>query len=437
MDLESVPILLCELCRGFYSLGWVSGTGGSISIKQDGLIYMSPSGVQKERMVPEDIFVLDSEGNVIKRGVNPLRTLRLSQCFPLFMAAYNRCDAGAVIHTHSVNACMVTMAFEREFICTHLEMIKGIEGLGFTDRLIVPIIENTSHERDLEQSLVMAMEMYPKATAVLVRRHGVYVWGKDWVSAKSQAECYDYLFQVSLQMISMGIRPENASSHLTLDTTVKAVLLDIEGTTTSVRFVKETLFPFAQSHFRQFLEDHMEDPAVLLQCSKLVKEIKGSFTTGSETIDEICEISFQLMKSDLKSTPLKALQGMIWEGGYSSGELVGHLYDDVAPAIESWTRRGIAVYVYSSGSVDAQKLLFSHSTVGDLSSSISGYFDTTSGHKREFESYTLIAQEMRVEPFRILFLTDTIEEALAASAVHMRLLFLYYSFCRNGDTETT
>jgi methylthioribulose-1-phosphate dehydratase len=164
-------------------------------------------------MVPRDIYVLDLEGAVVRAGENPYRDLRLSQCHPLFMACYKLRDCGAVVHTHSIHAVMVTLLWEHEFKCTHLEMIKGIEGYGYRDMLVVPIIENTPHERDLEKSLAEAIVKYPNATAVLVRRHGMYVWGKDWISAKTQAECYDYLFQCAVQMRQLNLEPADPNAN--------------------------------------------------------------------------------------------------------------------------------------------------------------------------------------------------------------------------------
>eukprot|EP01094_Clydonella_sp_ATCC50884_P025703 TRINITY_DN6864_c0_g1_i2.p1 TRINITY_DN6864_c0_g1~~TRINITY_DN6864_c0_g1_i2.p1 ORF type:complete len:130 (-),score=42.22 TRINITY_DN6864_c0_g1_i2:298-687(-) len=116
--------------------------------------------------------------------------------------------AGAVIHTHSMKAVLVTLLYEDEFRCTHLEMIKGIKGHGYRSHLVVPIIDNTPHEADLQESMAQAMEKYPEATAVLVRRHGVYVWGETWQQAKTQCECYDYLFEAAVEMKRLGLDPD-------------------------------------------------------------------------------------------------------------------------------------------------------------------------------------------------------------------------------------
>lgn len=197
--------IIVELCRQLYSLGWVSGTGGGVSIRQDGRVYMAPSGVQKERMRAADLFVLDADGHVIEAPEDP--SLKVSACAPLFFNAYRMRGAGAVLHSHSVNAMLATLISEDVFRVTHLEMMKGIRGVGYHDVLEVPIIENTAHECDLAGAMADAMRAFPDAQAVLVRRHGVYVWGEDWVQAKTQAECYDYLFEAAVKMRQLGLDP--------------------------------------------------------------------------------------------------------------------------------------------------------------------------------------------------------------------------------------
>jgi methylthioribulose-1-phosphate dehydratase len=199
----STPSLICELARQFYDLGWVTGTGGGICIREDDRVIVAPSGVQKERMTPDQMFTLALDGSIIDRPANP--QLRPSECTSLFLAAIRLRNAGAVIHTHSMHAMMATLLFEDEFVISEIEMIKGIEGMSYHDRLVVPIIENTARECDLAASLEAAIIAYPQTQAVLVRRHGVYVWGRDWVRAKTQAECYDYLFRAAAEMRRFGI----------------------------------------------------------------------------------------------------------------------------------------------------------------------------------------------------------------------------------------
>lgn len=196
---------ICELGRAFYALGWVSGTGGGISIAAEGRIVMAPSGVQKERLASEDLFELDNDGEILSRPKD--ESLKLSACAPLFLHAFQRRGAGAVIHSHSQNALLATLLPQSSaaFTVTHLEMMKGLEGVGYHDTHVVPIIENTAHECDLADALAEAMDANPKAHAVLVRRHGVYVWGRDWVAAKRHAECYDYLFSAACELARLNI----------------------------------------------------------------------------------------------------------------------------------------------------------------------------------------------------------------------------------------
>jgi methylthioribulose-1-phosphate dehydratase len=199
---QEIRELICELCRHFYDLGWASGTGGGISIREIDKIYMAPSAVQKERLRPEDIFVLDSDGRVLQE---PGRGLKLSQCAPLFMHAYQQRQAGAVLHSHSLNAVIATELFDKQFTISNLEMQKGLEGYGAFDTVNVPIINNTAYECDLADSLGEAVQTNPRSYAVLVRNHGVYVWGKDWQQAKTHAECYDYLFAAAARRKQLGI----------------------------------------------------------------------------------------------------------------------------------------------------------------------------------------------------------------------------------------
>jgi methylthioribulose-1-phosphate dehydratase len=166
-------------------------------------VIVAPSGVQKERMTPEQMFTLRLDGTMISRPADA--DLRPSDCSSLFLAAMRLRGAGAVIHSHSIHAMIATLLFDDEFVISDLEMIKGIEGMSYHDRLVVPIIENTTRECDLTASLEAAIVNDPQTQAVLVRRHGVYVWGRDWVQAKTQAECYDYLFRAAAEMRRLGI----------------------------------------------------------------------------------------------------------------------------------------------------------------------------------------------------------------------------------------
>jgi len=219
-DPEHPANLIPELCRKFYNLGWVTGTGGGTSIRRDRHTFIAPSGVQKELIQPHNIFVLSyptfkypaSARQYIRRPLD----LKPSACTPLFLAAFDR-GAGCCIHTHSQWAVLVTLLVEREggkdscFEISNIEQIKGIPRgrgkgmLGFFDTLRIPIIENTAFEEDLTESLEQAMDRYPDTYAVLVRRHGIYVWGDDAAKAKTQCESLDYLFQLAIEMHKLGI----------------------------------------------------------------------------------------------------------------------------------------------------------------------------------------------------------------------------------------
>uniref|UniRef100_I1M370 Probable methylthioribulose-1-phosphate dehydratase n=1 Tax=Glycine max TaxID=3847 RepID=I1M370_SOYBN len=383
--------LMAELCRHFYTLGWVTGTGGSISMKvhddsiprPQQLILMAPSGVQKERMEPEDMYVLSHSGSVLSAPSPkpwPHKPPKCSDCDPLFKKAYEMCDAAAVFHSHGIESCLVTMInpLSKEFRITHMEMIKGIKGHGYYDELVVPIIENTAYEYQLTESFAKAIEDYPKATAVLVRNHGVFVWGDSWISAKTQSECYHYLFDAALKLHQMGLdwstpnhgpiqsarrglsiagesnvsvkaRKSNGDS----DPLPRCVVLDIEGTTTPISFVSEVLFPYARDNVGRHLSLTYDTP---------------------ETKADI-----KLLRSQ--------------------------------------------VYIYSSGSRLAQRLIFGKTNHGDLRKYLSGFFDTTVGNKRETRSYVEISESLGVEkPSDILFVTDVYQEATAATAAGLEVI---------------
>ena len=180
------------------------------------------------------------------------------------------------------------------------------------------------------------------------------------------------------------------------------ILTDIEGTTTAIAFVHRSLFPYAASALEEFLARHGEQPEV----AAILADVPGDPLT---TLRE-------WMAADAKVTPLKALQGLIWNQGYADGALRGHLWPDVAVELRAWHARGLHLAIYSSGSEQAQRLLFRHSEAGDLEPLFEGFFDTRMGAKREAQSYTRIAEAWGAEPARILFLSDVAEELDAARA---------------------
>lgn len=689
---EVIPMI----CANFYSLGWVSGTGGGMAVKLGNRYFMAPSGVQKEKITPEMIFVLDSAGTVLERPKHhpAQKPYKLSECAPLFMNAFEIRGAGAVLHNHSIHAVMATLlSDEREFRVTHLEMIKGLVGHCYHEPLVIPIVENTPRECQLADTMAAAIRAYPKASAVLVRRHGIYVWGKDWRHAKTQAECLDYLFEAAVKMRSMGIdhtlnpynrRPPMESWYMDNDTSVdqrlehrltpnqpapksaledigvaqwqldpdkfetdpelqqirnthgysyhdiitvspdklpgyeqkiktfyeehlhtddeiryvldgsgyfdvrdkndrwiriamrkgdmitlpagiyhrftldhhnyiramrlfvgdpvwtahnrtngadaflerstyladvasgkaklgpsagagggglltnggtngtlngaangttakkrtyaeaaaahgsasppvkraslglysdqstngpaamavepkrlkpmseyQAVLLDIEGTTTPISFVKEVLFPWAAKNVAAFLTSRwgtaqVAEDVALLQAQALedgkaglpgvVPIPSGPDVEPSQLRTAVVNNVLWQIQNNRKTKALKQLQGHIWKLGYDSGDLKAQLFEDVPAALVRWQKAGLRVFIYSSGSREAQRMIFRFSDKGDLRKHLSGYFDTNIGAKVEEASYHQIMETIGVDqPSDVLFCTDMLKEAEAAS----------------------
>jgi len=190
----------------------------------------------------------------------------------------------------------------------------------------------------------------------------------------------------------------------------RAILTDIEGTTSSISFVKEVLFPYARRALPEFVRTHKAEPEVRRWLDTIASEISAG-TCQDEVIVETLQ---GWIDQDRKHTALKALQGMIWEAGYRDGDYRAHLYPDVAPVLRGWHADGILLYVYSSGSIAAQKLFFKYSEAGDLGGLFCGHFDTGIGHKRETESYRRITENIGLPPGGIVFLSDVVEELDAA-----------------------
>jgi len=193
---------------------------------------------------------------------------------------------------------------------------------------------------------------------------------------------------------------------------VRAVLTDIEGTTSSIAFVTDTLFPYARERLADYVAAHPDEAAPLLD-AVCAEEPGDPVETLIRWIDE-----------DRKATPLKTLQGLIWAKGYADGALKGHVYADAADALRRWHAAGLKLYVYSSGSIAAQKLIFGHSNAGDLTPLFSDYFDTTTGPKREAGSYRRIADEIGLPAAAILFLSDNAQEIAAARIAGMLVLHI-------------
>lgn len=196
---------------------------------------------------------------------------------------------------------------------------------------------------------------------------------------------------------------------------IKAILTDIEGTTSSIDFVHQTLFPYARKHLRSFLRERASEVAVQ-QCLHDVEAIEGR----DLSLDEAADVLEHWIAEDRKLTPLKALQGMVWGQGYAAGELKGHVYPDTPPALQRWHAAGLKLYIYSSGSVEAQRLIFGHTDYGDLRLLFSGYFDTRVGAKREAAAYRAILAQISFAADQVLFLSDVGEELDAARTVGLQ-----------------
>ncbi len=206
---------------------------------------------------------------------------------------------------------------------------------------------------------------------------------------------------------------------------IKAILLDIEGTTTPIDFVHKTLFPFAKAKIGEFVGQNFDE--IQSEIAQLKTEYKKDFAEQiygrdfrTDSPESVANYLKFLIEVDRKSTPLKFLQGKIWQKGYETGELESIVFEDVPNAFERWKSEGKTIAIYSSGSILAQKLIFKYSNFGDLSSFISNYFDTNTGHKREAESYVKIAHALNHPPKRIAFFSDIPAELDAARHAGMQ-----------------
>ncbi|MDB5986604.1 MAG: acireductone synthase [Nevskia sp.] len=196
---------------------------------------------------------------------------------------------------------------------------------------------------------------------------------------------------------------------------IKAIVTDIEGTTSSIDFVHQSLFPYAKTHLRAYLHAHMSAAAVREALAEVAQLEQRALS-----LEQAADVLERWIDEDRKATPLKSLQGLIWAQGYAAGELKGHVYSDTSVYLRRWHAQGLKLYVYSSGSVAAQKLIFGHSDAGDLTPLFSGYFDTRVGGKREAVSYHAIRQAIELPGEAVLFLSDIAEELDAARAADFK-----------------
>ncbi len=217
-------------------------------------------------------------------------------------------------------------------------------------------------------------------------------------------------------------------------TNISFILTDIEGTTTSISFVTDELFPYFREHISELvsLKGQPVVSEAFAETVKLAKEEDGEVLSSDE---EIIEKLRQWSIEDRKITPLKTLQGVLWDFGYKNGSLKGHVYSDVASKLEEWKNQGIQMGVFSSGSIAAQKLIFGYSIAGDLTPCFSAYFDTTTGGKRETATYKKIADQLNIPAGEILFLSDIAEELEAAEAAGFQTVQLVRPGAANASWE--
>jgi enolase-phosphatase E1 len=191
---------------------------------------------------------------------------------------------------------------------------------------------------------------------------------------------------------------------------IGAIVLDIEGTTTDIAFVKNTLFPYAEQRLERFMADFAPTPEGQTILNQVRAEVDNANLSQADCVAQLLTWA----RADQKVTPLKAVQGLIWDEGYRTKAYYSHLYEDVAAHLRLWHRRGVPLYIYSSGSIGAQKLLFAHTIAGDLTPCLRGYFDTTTGPKLEAASYEKIAATLGMAAAELLFLSDHPGELAAA-----------------------
>ncbi|KAB2049244.1 hypothetical protein ES319_A13G163200v1 [Gossypium barbadense] len=372
---------------------------GSGILKPQQLIPMSPSGLWIImlgsvdiccRMHPDDVYVLSRDGSIISSPSPkpyPHKPPKCSDCAPFFMKA--------------------TIIVSRKF---------------FPDWNILPQIE-----------------VYPKTTAVLVRHHDIYVWGDSWISAKTQAECYHYLFDAAIKLHHLGLdwcTPDhgpiqNVKGFSSINSMIKRVATKAGTVDSNFKlqpYPTYVLFPYARVNVGRHLSATYNSAKTQddIKCyveDDLKQGVLGAIPIPSEdagkeeVIASLVANVEAMIKANRKFTALKQLQGHIWRTGFKSNELEGVVFDDVPEALEKWHALGIKVYIYSSGSRLAQRLIFGNTNYGDLRKYLSGFFNTAVGYKRETQSYVEITESLGVDkPSDILFVIDVYQEATAAKA---------------------
>ena len=201
---------------------------------------------------------------------------------------------------------------------------------------------------------------------------------------------------------------------------IQAIVTDIEGTTSSIDFVHQTLFPYSARALPEYIREYHQKSEI----AAIVAEVREIIAQPNASLEQVIETLLDWIKTDQKITALKTLQGFLWEYGFKNHEFEGHLYEDAHRNLQKWFDRGIKLYVFSSGSEKAQKLLFGYSQYGDLTHLFQGYFDTRIGNKKQATSYQKIAAKIGIETHNILFLSDVVTELNAAKQAGYNTILL-------------
>ena len=419
---------LTATMASIHQRGWCEGTGGNFScvLQREPLqLLMAPSGVAKGSVPPEKLIVVDGAG-LVRRGLGKASAETL-----LHLAIVEQTGAGAVLHTHSQAATLLSQHIGQhhpaELLLSDLEMLKGLAGITtHATTVALPVLPN---DQNLQRLSATARPLLGKAPqGLLIAGHGLYAWGQDLSSAQRHLEILEFLLEQRWRQLLL--EPQELTP--TLISGVSHLLLDIEGTTCPVSYVSEVLFPYASDSVQGYLQSNDQKEEV----KDLIKQIRHSWQEDAEaaaaglTFDAgktAADYIRWLISRDRKLTPLKQLQGFIWEQGYAAGKLQAPLFEDVPAALRRWWLQGLTLAVYSSGSIAAQQLLYTHSNAGNIKHFFSHWFDTNTGSKQQQESYSKIAEMMNIDPGLVLFISDVKAELEAAAAAGMQVLFSYRS----------
>ncbi|ABV89490.1 acireductone synthase [Shewanella pealeana] len=214
---------------------------------------------------------------------------------------------------------------------------------------------------------------------------------------------------------------------------IRAIVVDTAGTTTDLNFIEDVLFPYSAKALPAFLEENQNNVLV----DNCICDVQDIALEPDASLARVTEILLQWIEEDRKATPLKTIQGLIWKQGYANGEFTGHIFPDFIEALDGYKQQGLRVYSFSSGSVEAQKLLFSHSDAGDLNDKFNGHFDTRTGNKRFKQAYSNIVNTISLSPKQILFVSDVLEELKAANEAGLHVVQMVRDDSqRTGDFKT-